>query len=41
MIELHGGRIWAESVEGEGSKFTFLLPIKPLQTKIPEQPFKS
>jgi signal transduction histidine kinase len=41
MIELHGGRIWAESVEGKGSTFTFLLPVKPLQTKIPEQPFKS
>lgn len=27
MIEMHGGRIWAESVEGAGSTFTFLLPI--------------
>ena len=26
MIELHGGRIWAES-SGKGSTFTFLLPI--------------
>ena len=26
MIELHGGRIWAES-EGKGSRFTFLLPM--------------
>jgi signal transduction histidine kinase len=26
MIELHGGRIWAESEEGKGSKFTFLVP---------------
>lgn len=26
MIELHGGRIWAES-QGKGSTFTFLLPL--------------
>jgi signal transduction histidine kinase len=41
MIELHGGRIWAESVEGMGSTFTFLLPVKPMQTKISEQAFIS
>ena len=27
IIELHGGRIWAESAEGKGSKFTFLVPV--------------
>lgn len=27
MIEMHGGRIWAESVEGLGSTFIFLLPV--------------
>jgi signal transduction histidine kinase len=26
LIELHGGRIWCESVEGKGSRFTFTLP---------------
>jgi signal transduction histidine kinase len=27
MIDMHGGRIWAESTEGAGSKFIFILPI--------------
>jgi PAS domain S-box-containing protein len=27
MIELHGGRIWAESQEGQGSTFSFILPL--------------
>ena len=26
IIELHHGKIWAESVDGEGSKFHFTLP---------------
>ena len=32
MIELHGGRIWAESREGKGSTFTFLLPAAQSQS---------
>ena len=31
MIELHGGRIWGESEEGKGTKFTFLVPTSPAQ----------
>ncbi|HLF28847.1 MAG TPA: GAF domain-containing sensor histidine kinase [Anaerolineae bacterium] len=26
IVELHGGRVWCESVEGKGSRFTFALP---------------
>ena len=29
LIEAHGGRIWAESVEGAGSAITFALPLGP------------
>lgn len=31
MVEMHGGRIWAESVEGKGSNFSFLLPVTAAQ----------
>jgi signal transduction histidine kinase len=39
MIELHDGRIWAES-EGRGSRFTFLLPMN-LGADAPVGPFTS
>lgn len=28
LVEMHGGKIWAESIFGEGTKFTFSLPIQ-------------
>ncbi len=27
MIDLHGGRMWVQSVEGKGSRFSFTVPV--------------
>jgi signal transduction histidine kinase/HAMP domain-containing protein len=33
LVELHGGKIWAESVAGHGSRFAFSLPITDVERR--------
>jgi signal transduction histidine kinase len=38
IVEHHGGRIWVESEEGEGARFTFALPAAPAAHRSEAQP---
>ncbi|MBF0126309.1 MAG: response regulator, partial [Magnetococcales bacterium] len=38
LLEMMGGRIWVESATGRGSRFSFMLPLRPATAPEPEVP---
>lgn len=38
IVEAHGGRIWAESVQGQGGRFSFALPRVPATNELVQRP---
>ena len=39
MVEMHGGKIWVESVEEKGSRFTVLIPLNAAQVSAAKKVF--
>ena len=39
-IELHGGRMWAESTIGEGSIFRFILPFETVSSRVTNSAYR-
>jgi signal transduction histidine kinase/ligand-binding sensor domain-containing protein len=38
IVDLHGGRVWAENRSGGGSSFGFALPVAPAGERSPDRP---